>query len=57
MSDFLDIKYFIDKDFNKLIEGFKNKKSLYNKNNNNYNFNIINAKSSINSTLPGILAL
>ena len=48
MSDFLDIKYFIDKDFNKLIEGFKNKKSLYNKNNNNYNFNIINAKSSIN---------
>lgn len=40
MGDFLDIKYFIDKDFNNLIEGFKGVIQLTEKNKKNEEINI-----------------
>lgn len=40
MSEFLDFKYFIGKDFNLLIEGFKNATKANNQNRSNYNLNL-----------------
>ena len=40
MGDFLDIKYFIDKDFNNLIEGFKSVIQLIEENKKNEEMNI-----------------
>lgn len=50
IGDFLDVKYFIQKDFNELIEGFKNAINNYNqlKIEKNSNFININQISSIN---------
>ena len=41
MGNYLDVKFFIDKDFNKLIEGFETKDSYNNKMKNNDNLNDI----------------
>ena len=42
MGNYLEVKFFVDKDFNKLIEGFENSKESYNnKLEKNYNLNNI----------------
>ena len=53
LGNCLDIKYFIDKDFDKLSEEFKKAKALYNQFNNKTNFNLLDGQkiNSINNDL------